>query len=214
MERNDVLFIRSHAHLAPTFVDVGANCGLISAHLFDKFARFYLFEPAISSFSVLKENCELNPKRECHLFNIAISDKPGEATFLDEGNYSGTSRLVDESKADKRALRRVPVDTLDNRLRGVDGNFVVKIDVEGAEERVFRGANGLFADQRIKLVMFERLGRTNLQNILTFLREHDYVVFRVIGEGLVTQDPDVIAEPLINLFACPHSAVQDIAGLV
>ena len=39
---SDLPFIRAHAHLAPTFVDVGANCGLLSAELFDRFSRFCL----------------------------------------------------------------------------------------------------------------------------------------------------------------------------
>ena len=46
LERKDLLFIRAHTDLAPTFVDVGANIGLFSALLFDKFSHFILIEPA------------------------------------------------------------------------------------------------------------------------------------------------------------------------
>lgn len=212
IERNDLLFLRANAHLAPTFVDVGAHCGLISAQLFDKFTRFYLFEPAVSSFSVLQENCNLNSAIDCRTFNIAISDREGEVAFLDEGNYSGTSRLVDESKVIGGAICRVPVNTLDNMLREVDGGVVLKVDVEGAEERVFRGARALFGSQRIKLVLFERLGRTNLDNIMKFMSDHDYIVFRVNGDGTMTQDQVAIREPLINLFACPRALSHQIAA--
>lgn len=43
-EGKDMAFIRKHAYLADTFVDVGANVGLFSASLFDKFQKGICFE--------------------------------------------------------------------------------------------------------------------------------------------------------------------------
>ena len=210
-ERKDLLFVRANAHLASTFVDVGANSGILSAQLFDMFSRFYLFEPAVSSYSVLQENCSLNPSVDCKTFNIAISDKQGEVSFLDEGNYSGASRIVAGSAASGAAVRRVAANTLDNILRDVKGPIVLKVDVEGAEERVFLGARTLFASQRPRLVLFERLGRTNLENIMRFMSEYDYVLFYVNKDGTTTQDESVIRKPLINLFACPRFLCRTIS---
>lgn len=204
IERTDSLFIRANAHLASNFVDVGAHCGMMSAQLFDLFEHFYLFEPGASTFSVLQENCSLNPLAACTVFNIAVSDRKGEVSFLDEGQFSGTSRIVDEANAAGARVRRVPADTLDNVLGSVLGDVILKVDVEGVEERVFLGAEELFRSQRIKLVLFERLGRTNLDNIINFMTGHGYVVFRVTADGIPTQDSDAIREPLINLFACPR----------
>ena len=81
----------------------------------------------------------------------------------------------------------------------------MKIDVEGFEDRVFFGGNELFTKQYVKLVMFERLGRTNLQNIQRFLEERDYVVFRVNPDLSITADKSAVFEPLINLFAAPSN---------
>ena len=106
LERKDLLFIRAHADLAPTFVDVGANVGVFSASLFDKFSYFILIEPARACVTTLRETCALNPSVQCEIINVAVSDRSGVASFLDEGDFSTTSRVVDESKAD--SLRSYP----------------------------------------------------------------------------------------------------------
>jgi hypothetical protein len=59
--------------------------------------------------------------------------------------------------------------------------------------------------------MFERLGRTNLDNILTFFDAMNYVVFFILEDGTVTFDVEALRTPLINLFACPHSVVPRLA---
>lgn len=199
-EGEDLAFIREHAALADTFVDVGANVGLFSASLFDCFDKFICFEPAPSSFRALSETCALNPDVTCELHNIAVGDAPGQLHFEDQFDFSTTSRFVPEAG---ESTIDVAVDTLDHLLGETGEPLVMKIDVEGFEERVFAGADRLFAAQRVKLLVFERLGRTNLENVCAFLDQHGYTVFRVT-EGLhTTTDEVAIAEPCINLFACP-----------
>ena len=97
----------------------------------------------------------------------------------------------------------VPVDTLDHVIGEAHGPMVMKIDVEGFEEKVFAGADKLFTSKQVKLVMFERLGRTNLDAVCNFLEQRGYTVFRVGRGGCITTDAKKISEPCINLFACP-----------
>jgi len=199
-EGDDMLFLRKHANLADTFVDVGANVGLFSASLFDCFSKVICFEPAPSSFRALSETCALNPQVACELHNIGVGAEPGELHFENRFDYSTTSRFVPE--AGENTIR-VAIDTLDNVLGEAGEPLVMKIDVEGFEEQVFAGADRLFASQRVKLLMFERLGRTSLENVRGFLEQRGYTVFRV-SEGLhTTTDEAAISEPCINLFACP-----------
>jgi FkbM family methyltransferase len=202
-ERKDILFIRAHADLARTFIDVGANTGVLSAQLYDKFSTFYLFEPSPSSYSALLETCALNPGVDCRPFNVAIADYNGEVQFLDEGRYSTVSRIVPDSYDQTANLRRVPIVSLDEALRNVTEDMILKIDVEGAEERVFCGAESLFKAEKFRLVMFERLGRTNLDKVREFLDRHRYIIFYVTEDGLASRDERLVQKPLINLFACP-----------
>jgi hypothetical protein len=92
---------------------------------------------------------------------------------------------------------------LDSVLEQYNAPMIMKVDVEGHEEQVFLGAGNLFTKKLLKLVMFERLGRTNLDNILSFMDKHDYQVFRVMSDGNISVNRADIEEPLINLFACP-----------
>jgi FkbM family methyltransferase len=211
LERKDLLFIRAHADLAPTFVDVGANIGLFSALLFDKFSYFILIEPVGACMTALRETCALNPSIRCEIINVAVSNRPGVASFLDEGDFSTTSRIVDKSKVDSPEVIPVVAETLDRILLERQEDFIVKVDVEGHERQVFDGALQLLGAERIKLLMFERLGRTNLDDILTFFETVNYVVFYILEDGSVTLDAKALRTPLINLFACPRSVLPRLA---
>lgn len=207
-EKKDLLFFRRNAFLGQCFVDVGANVGAFSAYLFDLFDKFILFEPAPSSFKSLVESCDLNSSVNSEVFNIGIGNEKGELAFIDEGDFSTTSRFMNtkEASSNKR-VRKIPVDTLDNILSGTTDKLVVKIDVEGFEEKVFLGATKLLKEHRIRLLMFERLGRTNLDNIRSILKKYGYTVFYVSPDGSISFDEVLISKPLINLFAAPDNVM-------
>ena len=202
-ERNEILFLRKNATLGSVFVDVGANVGIYSALLFDRFERFYLFEPAFSSYRAIKETCALNPEIDCRVMNIAISDREGTLTFLDEGDFSTTSRIVSSNNEGQGKIHPVQTNTLDAILCE-EHSIILKVDVEGLEEQVFRGAERLFRDKHLRLVLFERLGRTNLSRIETFLSQFGYVVF-ALENGRVTLEKTIVQQPCQNLFACPSA---------
>lgn len=208
VEEQDALFLKRHAGLAPTFVDVGANVGLFSAQLFDAFERFHLFEPAPSSFAALQATLALNPAVKAVAYNVAVSDAPGDLPFLDEGNCSTTSHAPRQAATGTTIVR---ADTLDRLLPAEVGPFVLKVDVEGLEEQVFRGALEHFRARRPKLVQFERLGRTNLDAVRRFFDEAQYTLFALTEDGKITRDPAAVARPLINLFACTAADFEMLA---
>jgi FkbM family methyltransferase len=166
-----------------------------------------LIEPSAACVRTLHETCALNPSVQCDVVNAAASDRSGIASFFDEGDFSTTSRIVDAYTVNRLAVRSVTTETLDQLLQERKEDFIVKVDVEGHEEKVFLGAEQLFRAGRIKLLMFERLGRTNIDNILTFFAAVNYVVFFVLEDGGITFDADALRSPLINLFACPRSVL-------
>jgi len=208
IERKDMLFLRRNAKLAPAFVDVGANVGLFSAQLFDVFKNFYLFEPARSTFAALEKTLSLNPHISAKSFNIIVADRPGELHFIDDGDCATTSRVAKTASANTTVIA---VNTLDNVLPFDVGPFVLKVDVEGQEECVFRGSEKHFRAKRPRLVMFERLERTNLERVQRFFDDMGYVLFYVDDDGTVTRDPAKVARPLVNLFASPASEFSTLA---
>lgn len=203
-EGKDMQFLRTNAFLGDTFVDVGANVGIFSALMADKFSSIIMFEPSDESFRSVEIMAGLNGRRaKFELHKIAVSDQPGTVHFLNESAMSSTNRVVNKSCAGDGRVSVVQADTLDNVLADRFDQIVMKIDIEGGEEKAFMGANNLFRNKIVKLVMFERLGRTNLKAIEKFLSSHNYRIFSILDSGTLSTSQEDIAVPLINLFACP-----------
>lgn len=132
-----------------TFVDVGANVGVFSMLLADKFpkARVISFEPVYKVYRCLLENtkCFSNVDVE----NMALADYKGEALMNFDENNSVTSHISDGS-----AGLQVAVDTLDDVLahKGVSEVNLLKVDVETFEKHVLRGAARTLANTKYLLI--------------------------------------------------------------
>lgn len=144
------------------------------------------------------------------LHRVAVSDHIGKLYFLNEEALSTTNRVVSAVRANEEKVTIVQADTLDNMLNDRFDRIVMKMDIEGGEEKAFIGADRLFRNKKIKLVMFERLGRTNLSAIQEFMTSHKYQIFRVLSSGILSTSSEEISIPLINLFACPAEAFADL----
>jgi FkbM family methyltransferase len=124
--------------------DVGASIGLYTlalAHRVGPRGRVHAFEPDRESFGWLSRNVDLNGVGEwVHLYCCAVGDEDGTVAFA--GGRSTESTIVE---APSPGSGRVQSTRLDGILvdKKVD---LLKIDVEGFEEKVLRGAAGLLSD--------------------------------------------------------------------
>jgi len=144
-------YLLDHVSLGPEDValDVGANLGWYSVlldRLSEPGARIFAFEPDAENFRLLNRNLEANGATRVTALNLALGDSPG---FAELHRYKATnsgrhSLLAGNPGGD--ALR-VPVDTLRNIWRqhnlGSRPIRFLKIDVEGFEYYVLRGAGDL-----------------------------------------------------------------------
>jgi len=133
--------LMTEVRMGDTFVDVGAFIGLYTiavAHRLGGSGRVIAFEPDGRNFSLLQEHVRLNRlERSIELRRAAVSDKDGRSCFLADG--SSEARLV---SLDRKDAALVDVVTLDRAFAG-DRIDILKIDVEGYEEMVLRGAKSL-----------------------------------------------------------------------
>lgn len=157
-----------------TFVDVGAHIGSIISDV--KFrhpsARIVAFEAIPDKAEALRRKF---PSVEIH--NVALWDSEGEASFFVDTQHSGCSSLH-RTGATVQEIR-IPTRRLDAVLADRPVH-VLKIDVEGAELGVLRGATGLLDAER-PIVMFEsgpedRLGFTK-QAMFEFFQSQRYQLF-------------------------------------
>lgn len=142
------------------FVDVGANIGVYSvlASGVSK-ANSFAFEPIPSTFNRLKRNINYNYINDkVKLFNNGVGDK--KETLFFTNSLDAVNHVITEMTSDSI---QVDVDTLDNFLQNNPADFL-KVDVEGFEEMVLKGAKNLLSNQRLKIVLIETNGLTNNYN--------------------------------------------------
>jgi FkbM family methyltransferase len=148
-----VAWLSNHLTEGDTAVDVGAHHGAYSVLMAAKCGQtghVVAIEPDPYSREVLVRNIGLNPGIKHPAVEVcACSDEIGEATlFCRRGNsLSSLARSAAEfsAAADRSEEIRVPLVTLDSYLSEYNllGPRCVKIDAEGAEIRILKGARHL-----------------------------------------------------------------------
>jgi FkbM family methyltransferase len=137
---------RSHLRPGMTVVDVGANYGhyaLTAANAVGRDGTVLAFEPQPGICADLKRNASLLSHDNLLVFAIALGDRDGEALMTVDRTTSGWSSLVAELVPSPGDPIRVPVRRLCDVLAEVAPHRKVglmKVDVEGFEAQVFRGA--------------------------------------------------------------------------
>jgi FkbM family methyltransferase len=150
-------------HEIDTVLDVGANTGQYASTLrrAGYKGEILSFEPLSDAYAELEKKSR-NDSR-WRVFNCAVGEENGEAEINIAGNSESSSllpmldahlRSAPESKY--RATERVKVSTLDSALENVtskESRLFLKIDTQGYEHHVIRGARSLL--QQVCLIECE-----------------------------------------------------------
>ena len=121
------------------FVDVGAHIGYYSAlaaDVMDGAGRVYAFEPCPANFYLLQKNTSIYGNL-IKAFGMAVGEKVCQGELYLSSSNTGDHRLA--QVADRQAIP-VCVTTLDAALADVEKIDLLKIDVQGSECQVMRGA--------------------------------------------------------------------------
>jgi FkbM family methyltransferase len=164
-EEGEMRLIRSLARPGMRVLDIGANIGLYSVILGKSVGpsgRVWSFEPHPPTASYLRRNIEMNGLGNVTVVEQAVCEKAGTAEFhvfaegCDVYNSLGAkSRPQEQLQA--QSVISVPTTSLDDFCRKADITQVdlVKLDVEGAEERVLTGAEAILAASPNVIVVAE-----------------------------------------------------------
>ncbi|UCF19047.1 MAG: FkbM family methyltransferase [Gemmatimonadota bacterium] len=141
------------------FVDVGANIGLITlaASLWvGQTGTVLAVEPVPRNYDVLNYNVALNDRKNIRTYRCALGSGPGMGKMYERPGvgWVGTS-LVRTS--DSSAAHEVTMSSLDALIEQSGQAFVsvVKIDVEGWELEVLRGAVQLLSREKAPAIVIE-----------------------------------------------------------
>lgn len=195
----DSMFLIDHLKKDDLFIDVGANVGhysLLAAGVCE--AEVVAFEPIPLTFSKLNRNINLNDLSDkIKILNIGVGE---ENSFL----YFTTNRTVMNSVAIETDNETVKVEVrkLDDELKQKDPIFL-KIDVEGFEYFVLKGATEILKNKNLKYIIIElndstlKFGHTN-QEVFDLLVSFDFVPIRYDAKNRITRVMESFNEDKFN----------------
>lgn len=176
-----------------TVIDCGANEGytaILAAIKAGQTGRVLAFEPAPHNIAPVNLNLRLNHLRErVAVFAAAAGDRSGQLGFAGESAVPGQDGVIVHALDDMPLLREQPL-------------HVIKIDVEGYEMRVLRGASKLIARYRPRILVELHLHGPDgpdmreygdePQDILDFAEAHNYsgVADLPLRSGVVILKPN------------------------
>jgi FkbM family methyltransferase len=202
------------AHSGGRVLEVGANIGWHTLLLADRVGpegRVVAFEPNPAAFELLHLNLFVNGFwRRCRLEQLALSDASGSAELHVVGSFLGSGRLVPFDEGDLAWHQQrdhsfsVKVATLDEAVADDPRFDIMKIDVEGAEPRVFAGATEFFAANPRLNIVLEFTPRQHGQELLDWLHGAGFALHWISRAGMTTPAVDrelLLARPSVDILA-------------
>lgn len=163
-------------------LDVGANIGITAAILSQIAGTVHAFEPQPEVYSLLTKNVQENILANVKTWNFAVGSAPGSAHFSGSSAYGFIS--------DDRNAPEVEIITIDDFVKAHDLERVdlIKIDVEGFEPHVIKGA--LKTIERFNPIVYMEFnswallsaGRANPRDFLDMLFEY-FAEIHVVDAG-------------------------------
>ncbi len=198
VERAERIFYLNYLREDMTVFDVGANVGELTL-LFSRFVgdgSVHAFEASSAAFKRLELVCDASQKRNVRLNHLALSDKNG---FVRLNVYDDAYSCFNSEAA--RPLKDYGVDiepvgieeaaatTVDDycQREKIELIDLLKIDVEGAELQVMRGARRMLKSKSIRCLTFE-FGQTTFdmgnrpEEIESFLKKMNYKIRNIVRD--------------------------------
>lgn len=208
-EKDDMKYINDYLykHENSCMLDIGANAGIFSLDFYQdhKNLTYYLFEPVPYTFEWLLKNAEINEvNKEKYLpFNIGLSDEKGSFDFYVPASNEAASLVANEdaffrkkATEDGEYTGNIDIDKVLCKVEKldefaeehkIDDISFIKIDVEGNELNVLKGARNTLKKNK-PLVYCELLRKHakrfgyHPNDVINYMAELGYVC-KVIRDG-------------------------------
>ena len=201
---------------APIIIDVGANIGQSILKFWTYFPKstIFSFEPSLNTFNQLTNN--VLHLDNVHLFNFALGSSKQSKYFHENSSSVMSSFLEIDQIGDKLITGEVLVDMerLDDYCAAKIGKFtridILKIDAQGNDFEVLKGAQELLNLNRVGMVYLELIfgkmykGQPVVSDILKSLTENRFKLVSFYEfhyhDNLATWTDELfVHEPLIEL---------------
>lgn len=203
--------LKSHLNPGDTFWDIGANIGIFSmfaAKVTGPKGRVFSFEPAPDVFELLSTNIQKIASIKAVQCGVGNADTV--ATFASQGDSAAGSFVENVTKMNEHFHPNTPIQKVEVNIRKVDTLVeelgsrpnIAKIDVEGFEIEVLKGADILLSTSHPILIIEIHppqivLSDGNEDMIFAILKKHCYKwsvidhkknsIYTILAEHDITQ---------------------------
>jgi FkbM family methyltransferase len=161
-EQETQAYMREYVKKGMTVIDIGAHIGFFTILLADsvgKTGKVYSLEPERSNFDTLEENIKINHLSQVYLLNVAASDTSGIgrlriAQVSSHHSLENSSLAVTEAHEPIQEIETIALDDFfdKEKISSVD---LVKIDAEGNEGEILKGARNSLLNGTMRQVICE-----------------------------------------------------------
>lgn len=144
-----------------TIVDIGANIGVYAQEMRERFpdAQIFAFEPLSDCYRAMEKRFVGDAKFKS--WNVALGEKDEETT-IKRSSFHPSSSLLPMSDLHRKLYPKsggavseiIQVRRLDNILRqeNLEKNILIKMDVQGFEDRVMRGGEETIRNAAVLII--------------------------------------------------------------
>ncbi|MEP7300927.1 MAG: FkbM family methyltransferase [Caldimonas sp.] len=143
-EPDTVKLFKSASADSDTILDIGANIGCTALLFADIAKQVVAFEPSPTTFAFLQRNVRTSGHRNLQLKNFGLGEHAGEFTLTYAPSNRSGGFVSDQTKASQgHTVERIEIRETDEAIESLGGGKIdfIKIDVEGFEGHVLRGAS-------------------------------------------------------------------------
>ena len=146
-EKYETAIMLAQLDINSVAVDVGANIGYYTLQMALRAKKVYAIEPDKDCFEILKKNIKENKLKNVVLINKAASDKKEKKYLIRDLKNFGNSKIKPtpnpslDKEGNTNKCDLIFTETLDNMLINEQYISLIKIDTQGYEPKVIKGAS-------------------------------------------------------------------------
>lgn len=170
--------------------DIGAHAGfyaLLASILVGEKGKVFAFEPLPQNIFFLKKHVEMNNCRNVQIMEMAVSEKSGR------GNFEKSADSFSGQLSDGSGLQ-IEIASLDDLIknRKLLPPTVLKIDAEGAELKILKGARSLLKIYRPIVILATHSSELHKDCLNLLKEEFNYALSPIIGND-ISKTSEIIA---------------------